>query len=201
MDSLLERCLSGRKGRFAKPLYVETCIEGSNPSLSAPTCAHLPSTSDATEGRHSASFGELGKPHVFGEMSERFNVPVSKTGVLSKVPGVRIPLSPLLNFYFSNNLRYSSNTNILFLLYPVRSLRMSRLLKSLISAFAVCLVTSRFVITSETVTTGLVTKYVSNDFALWDLLPNDGMSSFSILSLNAIILVNVSFGDWFFYFS
>jgi hypothetical protein len=31
-------------------------------------------------------------------MSERFNVPDSKSGVLSKVPGVRIPLSPQNNF-------------------------------------------------------------------------------------------------------
>src|SRR5580765_8035782 len=31
----LERCLSGRKGRFAKPLYPAKGTEGSNPSLSA----------------------------------------------------------------------------------------------------------------------------------------------------------------------
>lgn len=30
-----ERCLSGRKERFAKPSYGLNCIEGSNPSLSA----------------------------------------------------------------------------------------------------------------------------------------------------------------------
>ena len=31
-------------------------------------------------------------------MSERFNVPDSKSGVLSKVPGVRIPPSPLSSY-------------------------------------------------------------------------------------------------------
>ena len=30
-----ERCLSGRKERFAKPSYGLNCTEGSNPSLSA----------------------------------------------------------------------------------------------------------------------------------------------------------------------
>ena len=33
---------------------------------------------------------------LFGEVAEWFNAPDSKSDVLSQVPGVRIPLSPLL---------------------------------------------------------------------------------------------------------
>jgi hypothetical protein len=52
-----------------------------------------------------SSFFILSLSGSFGEMSERFNVPDSKSGVLSKVPGVRIPLSP--PEHFSNKIKSS----------------------------------------------------------------------------------------------
>jgi hypothetical protein len=48
-----------------------------------------------------------------GEVSERFNVPDSKSGVLLKVPGVRIPPSPHDDRYIG---RLFEQTNSLLIL-------------------------------------------------------------------------------------
>src|SRR3990170_4817924 len=74
----LERCESGRSGRFAKPLYRETGTEGSNPSLSASFCVRDEVVARMTDMAflpfarkyRPQTFADLiGQPHVTGTLT------------------------------------------------------------------------------------------------------------------------------------